>query len=114
NESDYISWTDLISKQADGGKLIEKWLTTKNTVVDLGIWEHLNNPVFNYPEFGAIKNEAGSNRFFMSVGQWVTKTRAIGILAKPGRYGGTYAHQDIAFHFGMSCLTYYWLKNSRG
>ncbi len=101
NESDYISLTDMVANQPDGNKLIEKWLTTKNTIEYLGIWEELHNSNFNYPDFGVIKNEAGSNRFFMSVGQWVKKTNSIGISAKPGRYGGTYAHQDIAFHFGM-------------
>ncbi len=101
NESDYISLTDMVAKQPDGNKLIEKWLTTKNTIEYLGIWEELHNPNFNSPDFGVIRNEAGSNRFFMSVGQWVKKTNSIGISAKPGRYGGTYAHQDIAFHFGM-------------
>jgi hypothetical protein len=101
NESDYISLTDMVEKQTEGGKLIEKWITTKNTIEFLGIWEHLHNPDFNYPEFGVIKNDSGSNRFVMSVGQWVNKTNAMGIFAKAGRYGGTYAHQDIAFHFGM-------------
>jgi len=101
NESDYISLTDMVSNQPEGGKLIEKWLTTKNTIEYLGIWEQLHNPNFNYPEFGVIRNDAGSNRFFMSVGQWATRTNSIGIEAKPGRYGGTFAHQDIAFHFGM-------------
>ena len=59
------------------------------------------NPNFNSPEFGGIKNEAGYNRFVLSVKQWIEKTGAIGITAKAGRYGGTYAHKDIAFHFGM-------------
>lgn len=101
NESDYISLTDMVENQPEGGKLIEKWLTTKNTIEYLGIWEQLHNPDFNSPEFGGIRNDAGSNRFFMSVSQWTKRTNAIGIIARPGRYGGTYAHQDIAFHFGM-------------
>jgi hypothetical protein len=101
DEGDYICLTDMVSKQPDGNKLIEKWLTTKNTIEYLGVWEQLHNPDFKYPDFGVIRNEAGSNRFFMSVGQWVAKTNAKGIKAKPGRNGGTYAHQDIAFHFGM-------------
>jgi hypothetical protein len=101
NDDDYISLTDMVAKQEEGSKLIEKWLTTKNTIEYLGVWEMLHNPNFKSPEFGGIRNEAGSNRFFMSVNQWVTKTNAIGIMAKPGRYGGTFAHKDIAFHFGM-------------
>jgi len=65
----------------------------------LGIWEEIYNPDFNSPEFEGIKNQAGLNRFALSVKQWVTKTNAIGIMAKAGRYGGTYAHKDIAFEF---------------
>ena len=97
----YISLTKMISGDENASNLIEKWLSNKNTVEYLGIWEQLNNPDFNSPEFGGIKNEAGSNRFYMSVKQWITKTSAIGIIAKSGRYGGTYAHSDIAFQFGM-------------
>jgi hypothetical protein len=67
----------------------------------IGEWEALYNPRFNYTEFGTIKNEAGSNNFVLSVKQWIEKTGAMGITAKAGRYGGTYAHKDIAFHFGM-------------
>lgn len=65
----------------------------------LGIWEEMYNPNFNSPEFEGIKNEAGLNRFIMSVKQWIAKTNAIGIIAKAGRYGGTYAHKDLAFEF---------------
>lgn len=101
NEEDFISLTDMVSQQPEGSKLIEKWLTNKNTLEYIGIWEELHNPNFNSPEFRGIRNEAGTNRFYMSVSQWVTKTNAIGIFAKPGRYGGTYAHKDTAFHFGM-------------
>ena len=64
-------------------------------------WEKINNPNFNYPEFGVISQEAGVNRFIMSVGQWIERTNAVGMLVKAGRYGGTYAHKDIAFHFAM-------------
>ena len=67
----------------------------------LGIWEIINNPDFNYPEFGVIEREAGSNRFIMSVGQWIERTKAIGLEVKTGRYGGTFAYKDIAFHFAM-------------
>lgn len=67
----------------------------------LGVWEKINNPNFNYPEFGVIGQEAGTNRFMMSVGQWIDRTNSIGMIVKAGRYGGTYAHKDIAFHFAM-------------
>lgn len=67
----------------------------------MGEWEALYNPDFNYTEFGTIKNSAGSNNFVLSVKQWIEQTGAVGITAKAGRYGGTYAHKDIAFHFGM-------------
>ncbi len=67
----------------------------------LGIWETVNNPNFNSPEFGVIEQDAGVNRFIMSVGQWITRTQAKGMIVKAGRYGGTYAHKDIAFHFAM-------------
>jgi hypothetical protein len=81
--------------------IIIKWLSLKNTIEYIGEWELLFNPNFNYTEFGTIKNSAGSNNFVLSVKQWIEKTGAVGITAKAGRYGGTYAHKDIAFHFGM-------------
>jgi hypothetical protein len=85
----------------DGLVLIEKWLRNKNTVEFLGIWEKINNPGFNSPEFGGIMMEAGLNRFTLSVKKWIEKTNGIGLAAKTGRYGsGTYAHKDIAFEFG--------------
>jgi hypothetical protein len=74
---------------------------SKSTIEYLGEWELLYNPNFNYTEFGIIKNEAGTNSFVLSTKNWIEKTNAIGIIAKAGRYGGTYAHKDIAFHFGM-------------
>lgn len=101
NNNDYISLTDMVTNQEEGSKLIEKWLTNKNTIEFLGIWEQLNNKSFNSPEFGGIMAEAGTNRFYMSVKQWINKTNAIGITAKAGKTGGTYAHKDIAFNFGL-------------
>ena len=100
NGEDYISLTEMA--QAHGGsELISKWLSNKNTIEFLGVWESLNNvDNFNYPEFGVIKSEAGSNRFTMSVKQWTKQTGAIGLQARTGRYGGTFAHRDIAFEFG--------------
>ena len=81
--------------------VIIKWLSLKNTIEYLGEWEMLYNPDFNSTEFGRIKNEAGSNNFVLSVKNWIEATNAVGITAKAGRYGGTYAHKDIAFQFGM-------------
>jgi len=98
-EQDYISLTDMVRNIENGLSLIEKWLRNKNTIEFLGIWEEIYNPDFNSPEFEGIKNQAGLNRFVLSVKQWVTKTKSKGIIAKAGRYGGTYAHKDIAFEF---------------
>ena len=99
NEEDYISMTDMVRNIENGLSLIEKWLRNKNTIEFLGIWEEIYNPDFNSPEFEGIKNDAGLNRFALSVKQWVEKTNSKGIIAKAGRYGGTYAHKDIAFEF---------------
>jgi hypothetical protein len=99
NEKDYISLTDMVKNIENGLALIEKWLRNKNTIEFLGIWEEMYNPNFNSPEFEGIKNMAGLNRFILSVKQWIEKTNAIGIIAKAGRYGGTYAHKDLAFEF---------------
>jgi hypothetical protein len=99
NEEDYISLTDMVRDIENGLALIEKWLRNKNTIEFLGIWEEIFNPAFNYTEFEGIRNQAGLNRFVLSVKQWVEKTNSMGIIAKAGRYGGTYAHKDIAFEF---------------
>ena len=100
-ETDFISLTDMTSNFNEGSGLIGKWITTKNTLEYLSIWESINNTDFNYPEFGVIEKEAGVNRFIMSAGQWIGRTGAKGIIVKAGRFGGTYAHKDIAFHFAM-------------
>jgi hypothetical protein len=100
DNSDYISLTDMAHSQMEE-HIIIKWLSLKSTIEYIGEWEILFNPNFNYTEFGTIKNSAGSNNFVLSVKQWIERTGAIGITAKAGRYGGTYAHKDIAFHFGM-------------
>lgn len=98
---DYISLSDMARGFEDRLSLIEKWLRNKNTVEFLGIWEKINNPHFNSPEFGGIMLEAGLNRFTLSVKKWVEKTNGIGLVAKSGRYNsGTFAHKDIAFEFG--------------
>jgi hypothetical protein len=99
-EEDYISLTDMVSRFEGGGSLIESWLRNKNTIEFLGVWERLNNPDFNSPGFEGIRNRAGLNSFTMSVSQWVKGTNGIGVVAKAGRYGGTFAHRDIAFEFG--------------
>jgi len=101
DDVDFISLTDMTKGFDEGSGLIGKWITNKNTLEYLGTWEKVNNPGFNYPEFGVIEQEAGVNRFIMSVGQWIDRTGARGLIVKAGRYGGTYAHQDIAFHFAM-------------
>ncbi|MDO8988704.1 MAG: KilA-N domain-containing protein [Sideroxyarcus sp.] len=100
HEQDYISLTDMVKKFDGGSALIEQWLKNKDTVLFLGVWEQLNNPGFNSLEFEGIKNEAGRNSFFLSAKKWIDATGAIGLHAKAGRYGGTYAHRDIAFEFG--------------
>ena len=100
HEQDYISLTGMVKNFDGGGALIEQWLRNKDTVLFLGIWEQFNNPVFNSLEFEGIKNEAGRNSFFLSAKKWIEATGAIGLYAKAGRYGGTYAHRDIAFEFG--------------
>jgi len=99
-QGDYISLTDML-KAKDGEFFISDWLRNRNTVEFLGIWESVFNPGFNYGEFAAIKSQAGLNSYKISVKGWVEKTNAIGLKATAGRYGGTFAHPDIAFEFGM-------------
>lgn len=96
--ADYISITDIL-KAKDGGFFVADWLRNRNTVEFLSIWESINNPNFNYGESAIIKSQAGLNNFKISAKEWVEKTNAIGLMAKAGRYGGTYAHKDIAFEF---------------
>ena len=99
-EKEYISLTDML-KAKDGDFFISDWLRNRNTVEYLGIGESVYNPNFNYGEFAIIKTKAGLNNYKLSVKEWVEKTNAIGLKATTGRYGGTYAHPDIAFEFGM-------------
>ncbi|MEK7168455.1 MAG: KilA-N domain-containing protein [Patescibacteria group bacterium] len=101
NNFDYISLTDM-AKFKDSyatGIVISNWLSTKYTIQFMGAWEKVHNPNFNVMEFDNIRNEAGSNAFILSSSKWVEKTKAIGIRSSTGRYGGTYAHKDIAFEF---------------
>ena len=100
NKQDYFSLTDML-KAKDGDFFIADWLRNRNTLEFLGIWESVYNPGFNYGEFAIIKSKAGLNSFKISVKEWVEKTNAIGLQATAGRYGGTYAHKDLAFEFGM-------------
>ena len=96
----FISLTDML-KAKDGDYFISDWLRNRNTVEFLGVWESIYNPHFNYGEFDIIKSQTGLNSYRISVKEWVAQTNAIGIKAATGRYGGTYAHPDIAFEFGM-------------
>lgn len=100
NEADYISLTDIARfKSDDPTAVIGNWMRNRNTVEYLGIWESLYNPSFNPIEFEVFRKEAGLNAFTLSPKKWIEATRAVGIISKPGRYGGTYAHKDIAFKF---------------
>jgi hypothetical protein len=98
---DFISLTDIArAKNPNEPKdVVKNWLRSKTTIEFLGLWEHINNPFFKGVEFDSFKNEAGSNSFTMSPTKWIEKTSATGIISKAGRYGGTYAHRDIAFEF---------------
>ena len=99
-DEDFISITDML-KAKDGDFFISDWLRNRYTVEFLGVWESVHNPDFNYGEFAIIKSQAGLNSYKVSVKDWVEKTNAIGLKAAAGRYGGTFAHKDIAFEFGM-------------
>jgi hypothetical protein len=99
--SDYISITD-IARFKDPERtdyIIQNWLRNRNTIEFLGIWEKLNNQDFNPIEFEGFRNRAGLNSFVLTAKQWIEKTKAIGIISKAGRYGGTFTHKDIAFEF---------------
>ena len=101
NDNNFISLTDIARykdlKRSD--YILQNWMRSKETIIFLGLWEKINNHHFNSIEFDGIKNQAGVNSFILTPKQWVEKTNAIGIVSKTGRYGGTYAHQDIAFEF---------------
>ena len=100
NENDYISLTDIARhKSEDPTAVIGNWMRNRNTIEYLGIWESLYNSLFNPLEFEGFRREAGLNAFTLSPQKWINATRAIGIISKSGRYGGTYAHKDIAFKF---------------
>ncbi len=99
-KEDYISLTDIARYRSDEPKdVVKNWLRSKATIEFLGLWEQLNNPNFKGVEFDSFRNEAGANAFTMSPQKWINATNAIGIISKSGRYGGTFAHKDIAFEF---------------
>ncbi len=100
-DQDYICLTDIARyKNPDASDdLIRNWLRNRNTIEFLGIWEQINNPVFNSVEFDGFRKHAGLNSFTLTPKQWIERTGAVGIQSKSGRYGGTYAHTDIAFEF---------------
>jgi len=101
DKNDYLSLTDIArykdSKRSD--YILQNWMRSKDTIEFLGLWERINNYNFNSIEFDGIKNQAGVNSFILTPKQWINTTNAIGIISKAGRYGGTYAHKDIAFEF---------------
>lgn len=100
NEKDYISLTDIAKYKSDEpNSVIGNWMRNRNTIEYLGVWESLYNPNFNPTEFEGFKKNAGLNAFTLSPQKWINATNAIGIISKAGRYGGTYAHKDIAFKF---------------
>lgn len=100
-KNDYISLTDIAKHKdtQEANDIIRNWLRNRNTIEFLGLWEQLNNDKFKLIEFDGFRKEAGLNSFTMSPTKWISSTNAIGIISKSGRYGGTYAHQDIAFEF---------------
>lgn len=100
-QNEFISLTDIAKYRNSGDPrfVIQNWMRNRNTVEFLSVWEELHNPDFNRVQFEAVKEEAGLNRFVMTPAKWIEQTNAIGIVSKAGRYGGTYAHSDIAMAF---------------
>jgi len=100
-ENEFISLTDIAKyrNEDDPRFVIQNWMRNRNTIEFLGVWEELHNPDFNRVQFEAVRNEAGLNRFVMTPTKWIAQMNSIGIVSKAGRYGGTYAHSDIAMSF---------------
>jgi len=101
NQEDFISLTD-IARHRDADRsdyILQNWLRNRSTIEFIGLWEQFHNPHFNSIEFDGIKSMAGSNSFSLTPKRWIESTKAIGIVSKTGRYGGTFAHKDIAFEF---------------
>ncbi len=104
-EKDYISLTDMANVKENDSRaadIIKNWIRTRYTLEFLGTWEQINNPNFKVVEFDHFKSQAGLHNFVLSISEWIEKTNAIGIIVKKGKYGGTYAHKDIAFEFGSA------------
>ncbi|MBM3404890.1 MAG: KilA-N domain-containing protein [Bacteroidetes bacterium] len=104
-EMDYICITDMANAKGNESRaadIIKNWIRNRYTLEFLGTWEQINNPDFKVVEFDHFRMQAGLNSFVLSVSEWIEKTHAIGFLVKKGRYGGTYAHKDIAFEFGSA------------
>ncbi|MFW5758982.1 MAG: KilA-N domain-containing protein, partial [Bacteroidota bacterium] len=99
NDQDFISLTDMV-KTEEGEDHIRNWMRNRNTVEFIGLWETLNNPNFKPVEFDTFRKQAGLNSFNLTPKKWIEATNAIGLISKSGRYGGTYAHKDLAFEFG--------------
>ena len=105
DQKDYISITDMANAKENESRaadIIKNWIRNRYTLEFLGTWEKMNNQDFKVVEFDHFKMQAGLNTFVLSVSEWIDKTNAIGFVVKRGRYGGTYAHKDIAFEFGSS------------
>jgi KilA-N domain len=105
NEEDYISLTDMAKGkegEARAADIIKNWIRNRSTLEYIGVWEQLNNPNFKVVEFDHFRLQAGLPSFVLSVSSWIVQTNAIGFIVKSGRYGGTYAHKDIAFEFGSA------------
>ena len=105
NDTDYICLTDMAKAKEDDSRaadIIKNWIRNRGTIEFLGTWESIYNPDFKVVEFDHFRKEAGLPTFTMSVNNWVEKTNAIGVFSKQGKYGGTYAHKDIAFEFGSA------------
>lgn len=100
-EEDYISLTDMARSSNERTDLVlQTWMRNRNTIEFLGLWEEVHNPHFNPYEFAGIREQTGLNTFYISAKEWIERTKAVGIISKTGRYGGTFAHKDIAFEFG--------------
>ena len=112
DDQDYICLTDM-AKQKDGRIeiIIQNWMRNRMTIEFLGLWEKINNSNFNHIEFDVFRSKAGLNSFYLTPTQWMEKTNAIGIITKKGRYGGTYAHRDIAFEFASWLSPEFKLQN---
>jgi hypothetical protein len=103
SSKDFISLTDIAKYKnlERSDYVLQNWMRNRSTIEFMGLWERFNNPIFNSIEFDGIKNSAGSNSFSLTPKHWISATNAIGIVSKTGRYGGTFTHKDIAFHFAM-------------